>query len=401
MSSVATVKVDPTPKQRAFLTAPERMRLYTGGVGAGKTFAGAIEVFRQPAGSTGMVVAPTYTMLKDASFKTFREVADPLLRSLNKSEMTATLCNGTEILFRSADKPERLRGPNLGWVWLDEGAYCKRETWDVLLGRVRLDPGRMWVTTTPRGQNWVYDVFGPPNRGPEQALFRAATTENPHLPDHHIEALRERYTQEQAMQELEGEFIEVEGAVFRASWIDEHRADAPHEQRRVAIGVDPAGSHRPDSDDTGIVVAATGTGGDAYVLADGSGKYAPNQWAGRVRRLYDRYQADVVVAEKNYGGDMVESTLRAYGSETLKIKMVSATRGKVLRAEPLAAPYEQGRVHHTAVFEELERQMTTYDPQDKGAASPDRMDALVFALRELILGERQSEDWTDIQAVWQ
>jgi len=336
-----------------------------------------------------MVVAPTYTMLKDVSFKTFREVADPLLRDLNKSEMTATLCDGTEILFRSADKPDRLRGPNLGWVWLDEGAYCKRETWDVLLGRVRLDPGRMWVTTTPRGQNWLYDVFGPHARGEEHALFRAATAENPHLPDHFIEAVRERYTQEQAMQELEGEFINVEGAVFRASWIDEHRADAPREQRRVAIGVDPAGTHRAGSDDTGIIVAATGPGGDAYVLADGSGKYAPNEWAGRVRRLYDRYQADVVVAEKNYGGDMVESTLRAYGSETLNINMVSATRGKVLRAEPLAAPYEQGRVHHTAVFEELERQMTTYDPQDKGAASPDRMDALVWTLTELLLNGRQ------------
>jgi phage terminase large subunit-like protein len=403
MSKTATISVTPTKRQRAFLTAPERMRLYIGGIKAGKTFAGALEVLRQPAGSVGMVVAPTYTMLKDASFKTFRRVTDDqLIDSLNRSDLKATLCNGTEVLFRSADKPERLRGPNLGWVWLDEGAYCKAETWDVLLGRISLDPGRIWVTTTPRGQNWLYDVFGPENRGEDYALIRARTEENPHLPRNRIRDLRSRYTQKQARQELAGEFVaEGGGGVFQTEWIEEHRtSEAPDNAERVVIGVDPAGSHRPDSDDTGIVVTAS-HGDHAYVLTDASGTYDAPEWASRVRRLYDHYQADLVVAEKNYGGDMVESTLRAYGGKNLNIEMVSATRGKTLRAEPLAAPYEQGRVHHVGTFEDLERQMTTYDPQDKGAASPDRMDALVFALRELILGERQSEDWTDIRAVWQ
>ena len=391
---MATIDALPTPKQREFLEAEERFRLFTGGVGSGKTFAGALQTFAMPAGSRGMVVAPTYPMLKDASLKTWREMGDAVTVELNQSEMRATLVNGTEILFRSADKPDRLRGANLGWVWIDEGAYCKRETWDVLLGRIRLQPGRVWVTTTPRGQNWLYDVFGPENRTPEHKLVRAATTENPHLPQHYINALRERYTSEQALQEMEGEFIDVSGAIFRASWIDSARVtDAPNDLTRVVIGIDPAGTHRPDSDETGVVVVALGPSKDAYVLEDASGRYSPPEWARVAKRLWDEYSADVVMAERNYGGDMVESTLNAYGGQ-MHVKTVSATRGKVVRAEPLAAPYERGDVHHVGVYADLERQMTTYDPQDRAATSPDRMDALVWALTDLMLTDEPTPHYS-------
>jgi predicted phage terminase large subunit-like protein len=382
---MAEIKARPTLKQNAFLEASHRFRLFTGGVGSGKTFAGALATLRMPAGSRGMVVAPTYPMLKDASLKVWREMGDAVTVNLNRSEMTARLIDGTEVLFRSADKPDRLRGANLGWVWIDEGAYCKKETWDVLLGRVRLKPGRVWVTTTPRGENWLYDVFGPDNRTEDHYLVRAATTENPYLPQHYIDSLRQRYTEQQRLQEMEGEFVTLQGAIFRASWIDEGRVpEAPESLARVVIGVDPAGTHRPDSDETGIVVCAKARDGAAYVLEDASGRYSPPEWARAVRRLWDTYSADKVVAERNYGGDMVESTLQAYGGE-MGVETVSATRGKVIRAEPLAAPYERGDVHHVGVYADLERQMTTYDPQDRSAASPDRMDALVWALTELMI----------------
>lgn len=382
----ARVKLHPTQQQRAFLTSDSRFRLYVGGIGAGKTYAGAIEVLKQPPGSVGMVVAPTYPMLKDASYKTFIEIAEPLIIAHNRADMTARLVNGTEILFRSADNPDRLRGANLGWCWLDEGAYCKRDTWNVLIGRLRLDPGRAWVTTTPRGKNWLFDVFG--TASPNHSVYRAPTTSNPYLPQHYIDSLKARYTTSQARQELEGEWLDVEGAVFRSSWIDDARIrpeDVPETRSRVVIGLDPAGTHRPDSDETGIVVCCTDAKGDGYVLEDASGRYAPNEWARAVRRLYDEYAADAVIAERNFGGDMVEATLRAYGGQHIRVKTVVASRGKAVRAEPLAAPYEQARIHHSGVFPDLERQMTTFDPKDRAAESPDRMDALVWALSDLML----------------
>lgn len=390
-ATTASVDVAPTRPQRAFFRSAARFRAFVGGIGSGKTFAGALEVLRQPGNTIGMVVAPTYTMLRDAAFRTLTTIAEPLTLELNKSDMRLVLLNGTEILFRSADNPDRLRGPNLGWFWMDEGAYCPPETWDILIGRLRLDPGRAWVTTTPRGKNWLYEVFGPEHGRPDQALFRAATRENPHLPAHFVAGLERSYTRQQALQELEGEFVDVAGAVFRGGWIDAARMPETLPEQilpsmvRVVIGVDPAGTHRPTSDETGIVVCGLDRKGDAYVLADSSGRYAPNEWAATVRTLADRWKADRIVVERNFGGEMVEATLRAYGGANLPVKTVSASRGKTVRAEPLAAPYEQGRVHHVGVFADLERQMTGYDPRDTGSASPDRMDALVWALTELLL----------------
>ncbi|MCA1600522.1 MAG: phage terminase large subunit, partial [Acidobacteria bacterium] len=150
-----------TPPQSRFWTSSAPFRLFVGGAGSGKTRAAVLEILRMPAGSTGMVVAPTFRMLHDSTLATFLELtrAGGVLRQFNKTDMTAELVNNTRVLFRSADEPDRLRGVNLGWFVLDEGALCTQETWLILLARLRESPGRAWVCTTPRGFDWLYETF--------------------------------------------------------------------------------------------------------------------------------------------------------------------------------------------------------------------------------------------------
>jgi predicted phage terminase large subunit-like protein len=160
---------------------------------------------------------------------------------------------------------------------------------------------------------------------------------------------------------------------------------APHSFERVVVGVDPATTFGPDSDETGIIVAARGHDQHGYVLDDLSGRYPPEEWARRAIGAYRRYSADRVVAEVNQGGAMVEATLRSV-DPAIPFTAVHASRGKMTRAEPISALYERGLVHHVGVFGPLEDQMTSYDGARAGG-SPDRLDALVWALTELMLGE--------------
>jgi len=318
-------------------------------------------------------------MLKDVVLPTFRELADEGIDTLNKADLYADMKNGSRVLFRSADKPDRLRGMNLGWAWVDEAAIIDEETWDILLGRLRLDPGRAWLTTTPKGHNWVYDRFVE-SPGGEHETVRASTRDNPHLPEDYIQSLKEQYTERFRRQELGGEFIEAQGALW--SWDHIQRAKSVPQMDRIVVGVDPAGG---GLDEVGIV--AVGRAGDrAFVLGDHSMQGSPNAWADAVVSAYHEHEADRVVAEKNFGGEMVESTLRT-ADQDVPVKMVNASRGKQQRAEPTAALYEQGKVSHRGRLENLETQMTTWNPQEDD--SPDRVDALVWALTELMLENSQ------------
>ena len=198
-----------SPAQLAFWQSKARFRAFIGGVGSGKTFAGAVEIMRQPPGSIGVVVAPTFPMLRDSTLKTFLQVAAPMIYAdgFKRSEMTMRLHNGTEILWRSADNPDSLRGPNLGWWWLDEGALVGEDVLDILMGRLRLEPGRGWVTTTPKGFNWLHKVFVKEKR-PDYALVRCSTKSNPFLPPEFIASLEGKYVGAWAAQELRGEFAD-------------------------------------------------------------------------------------------------------------------------------------------------------------------------------------------------
>ncbi|MGI9068033.1 MAG: phage terminase large subunit [Pyrinomonadaceae bacterium] len=190
-----------------------------GGAGSGKTRAAVLEILRMPAGSTGMVVAPTFRMLHDSTLATFLELtrAGGVLRQFNKTDMTAELCNGTKILFRSADEPDRLRGVNLGWFCIDEGALCTLETWLILLARLREAPGRAWICTTPRGFDWLYETFVK-SESPDYEVVRSSTRANLFLPINFIERLQSQYTHQWQQQEIEGLFCELEGSLFKRGW---------------------------------------------------------------------------------------------------------------------------------------------------------------------------------------
>jgi phage terminase large subunit-like protein len=178
---------------------------------------------------------------------------------------------------------------------------------------------------------------------------------------------------------------DAEGMLWNRQIIERLRVANPPQLERIVVAVDPAASANLDSDETGIVVCAKDKIGNGYVLEDLSGKYTPSQWASVAVKAFERWNADCIVAEKNMGGDMVESVLRSQNTNA-RIKLVNATKGKYVRAEPIYSLYEQNKIYHVGQFPILESQMITFDP-DKGK-SPDRVDALVWGFTELLLGSK-------------
>jgi predicted phage terminase large subunit-like protein len=186
-------------------------------------------------------------------------------------------------------------------------------------------------------------------------------------------------------QELDGELLEdVEGALWTRALVDAARVDAaPQDLQRIVVAIDPAVTSGEDSDETGIIIAAKGEDGEGYILADRTCRVSPGEWAKRAVEAYDEFSADRIVAETNNGGDLVETVIRTVRLGIPYTKL-TASRGKRTRAEPIAALYEQGRVHHVGSLPDLEDQMCGYVP-DSYEGSPDRVDALVWALTELDL----------------
>ena len=388
-----------TSAQEAFIAGDARLSCFLGGIGAGKTTAGAIKALRYLRPNTlGLVVAPSFRMLRDASWRTSLDLwrrlglAEQVLRG---DELRVVFANGAEALFRSAEDPERLRGPNAAWAWIDEGALCHPDTWPITIGRLRQHgaAGPCWVTTTPKphnpsgsGVNWVRRVFVT-DRTDETALYRATTTENPFLPPEYVRSLRSQYTARLSRQELDAEWVtDVEGSLWTYDLI--RRAPAPDDLARVVVAVDPSGGSSAEHDEQGIVVAGLGADGNGYVLADRSCRLSPDGWGRRAVQAYVDYAADAIVVERNYGGDMARDVVlgaaRALGA-TVTVKMVTASRGKAVRAQPVAALYEQAKVYHCGDFSELEDQLCSWTPES--GQSPDRLDALVFALAEIMVKE--------------
>lgn len=176
---------------------------------------------------------------------------------------------------------------------------------------------------------------------------------------------------------------DAEGLLWNRPILDRARITTKPDLKRIVVAIDPAVTANMESDETGIVICATDHHGKGYVLEDLSGKYSPNEWGMIAKTAFDRWNCDCVVAEKNQGGDMVEAVLRSMGVK-YRVKLVSATRGKYVRAEPIYSLYEQHKIYHVGHFPLLESQMITFDP-DKGK-SPDRVDALVWGMTELMLG---------------
>ena len=300
------------------------------------------------------------------------------------SKRRLTWPNGALATLYSADEPDLLRGPQHDGFWADElAAWRFVDAWDQLMFGLRLgqDP-RGVVTTTPRPTKLVKALAA----SPTTRVTRGATKDNAaNLAQSFLAKIVEKYQGTRlGRQELDGELLDDNpNALWFLAQIDKDRVVRAPELRRVVVGVDPAVTANEDSDETGIIAAGR-DGQDPphfYVLEDGSGTFSPNQWAKVVVKMYTERQADRVVAEVNNGGDLVEANIRNENSD-VSYTAVHATRGKVVRAEPISALYEQGRVHHVGSFPGLEDQMTEYDPLTT-TKSPDRMDALVWALTEL------------------
>lgn len=211
-----------TASQLRFWESHAKFRLYRGGVGSGKTFAGCIEVFRQPPGSIGMVTAPTYPMLQDSTLRTFLDLArrGGILRDYLKGDRTAILAGGRTVLFRTADKPDRLRGPNLGWFYADEAALSDPHVWPILIGRLRLPPYRGWLTTSPRGnKNWSHTTFT--KGGDSYDTIPASTRDAFWHPPEFVGSMEANYSADFARQEIDGEVLDdAQEGLLLGWWLD-------------------------------------------------------------------------------------------------------------------------------------------------------------------------------------
>ncbi|SNY56021.1 Large terminase phage packaging protein [Pseudooceanicola antarcticus] len=301
--------------------------------------------------------------------------------------------NGAEAQAFSASEPEALRGPQFDGAWLDELAKWKKAeaTWDMLQFALRLgDDPRICVTTTPR------------NVGVLKRLLEAPSTVSTHAPteanranlaESFLEEVRARYAGTRlGRQELDGLLMgETEGALWTSDMLHAAQVEEIPELSRIVVAVDPPVTGHEGSDECGIVVAGVVARGApqhwrAYVLEDASVAAArPAQWAEAAVAAFERHGADRIVAEVNQGGDLVEAVLRQV-DPLVPVKKVRASRGKAARAEPVAALYEQGRVRHVKGLGALEDQLAQMTQQGwEGTGSPDRLDALVWALHDLML----------------
>ena len=317
------------------------------------------------------------------------------------SKRRVTWPNGALATTYSADEPGRLRGPAHDVAWADELAVWRYpEAWDNLMFGLRLgtDP-RCIVTTTPKPTKMVKDLVADPST----VITSGTTYENEeNLADAFFDRIIRRYEGTRiGKQELEAILLsDKPGALWNQQQIDDLRISRKKmpELVRIVTAVDPATSNNPGSDEHGIVGVgkAAGKEGHCYVLADESGHGSPAEWSGRAVRLHRRLKGDKIVAETNQGGDMVVSTIHTVDSN-IRVGKIHAYRGKVLRADPVSALYEQGRVHHVGTFGQLEDQMCDFTIDfDKATAgySPDRVDALVYAITDLMTGG--TFNWDDL-----
>ncbi len=371
--------------------------LILAGRGWGKTRTGAQDIalyaLRNP-NTISAVVAPTHGDLRRVCFggpsglmtiipnECFSTQKDRKGYSQSTSEIR--LFNGSKIIGYAASEPERLRGPQFHRAWVDELAAWRynQEAFDQLMFGLRLGKNPQCViTTTPKPINLIKELID----RKDVIITKGNTFENKdNLAETALSMLKDRYEGTNlGRQELYAEIIEeFEGALWNTRMIEDTRIkeDDERELKQIIVAIDPAVTSNEYSDETGIVVVGKDFNEAYYVLEDLSGRYSPDKWARKAIDCYYEWGADRIVAEVNNGGDLVERLLRSI-DYNIPYRSVRATRGKLTRAEPISALYEQKRVHHVGYFSELESQMCSYTGETR--PSPDRLDALVWGMTEL------------------
>ena len=369
--------------------------LYVAGRGAGKTRTAAEwiswQAIQHP-NTRWAVIAPTMHDAIQTCIEGESGITGVLKRyqiqyQFLRSSGRLLLENGSTIFLYSAEEPDRLRGPQFHGAWLDEMAtYPYEDLYDRLLPALRLgrNPQHI-ITTTPKPTALMRQLILVPD--PSRILVRGRTRDNEqNLPANTIRDLERLYGgSRMGRQELEGELLDqMDGALFSRSDIENNRVDASLPGvyiYRTVIGVDPAVSVGAESALTGIVAVGMGLDGHLYVLEDATMRGKPDEWANKAVELYKRYKAQSIVAEINNGGDLVEMVFKQV-DRTARVKTVTATHGKELRAQPTSILYSQGKLHHAGQFPELEDQICYWIPGQR-STSPDRLDALVWAVSEL------------------
>lgn len=337
---------------------------------------------------------------------------------INKTDQYAIFDNESEVWFGGLDDKERVEkilGKEYVTIYPNESSQIAFQTITTLRTRLaqaaykedgtRL-PLKAYYDLNPVGKShWTYSEFvlgvrpdnGIPVREESRAWVQMNPLDNPHLPPEYLEELA-GLPERERQRFMDGKYLsEVPNTLWPLSVINDCRVDTSQVPplKRIVVSLDPSGSDGVGGDTQGLVVAGKGEDDHGYVLEDASDKLSPAGWGELAVKMYHKYSADVIVAEKNYGGAMVESTIRAH-DPNVKVKLVSATKGKHVRAEPCAALYENRsdkpcKVHHVGRFEKLEDQMTSFTTDGyQGSGSPDRADALVWALTELMLGETRT-----------
>ena len=373
-----------------------RIWLILAGRGWGKTRTGAADAMlyalRNPNVQVA-VVTPTFGDIRRVAFGGVSGILKTLPegcmlagrgQGYNSSASEIRLYNGSVIYGFSATEPDRLRGPQFHRAWCDElAAWRYPETFDQLMFALRLgDNPQCIITTTPRPTQLVRSLL----KRDDVLITKGSTFENEeNLASTTLEMLKQKYEGTRlGRQELYAEVLdELEGALWSYQMIEQskiYKRDELPEYKRVVVAIDPSVTNNEDSDETGIVVAGLGENGKFYVIEDGSMRGSPDTWARRAVDLFYKHSADRIVAEVNNGGDLVERLIKTVDRE-VPYKKVHASRGKMIRAEPIAALYEQKKVFHVDTFPLLEEQMTSYVAG--GRKSPDRLDALVWALTEI------------------
>lgn len=398
--SLTVVLPEPHGKQIEFLRSTAKRKVIRAGRRGGKTYGAsiyAVEKFLE--GKRVLYATPTQEQVDRFWYLVCESLREPIEAGIFYKNETKHLIelSGTEqrIRAKTAWNADTLRGDFADELILDEFQLMNEDTWGVVGAPMLMDNNgnAIFIYTPPSLQSRSVTKANDPQHaaklfkkaaadttGRWQA-FHFSTYDNPYIDKAVIDDLANDMSSIAYRMEIMAEDIdEAPGALWKRANIEKYRVDKSPELKRIVVAIDPSGSDKTTSDEAGVLVAGIDKNGDGYILEDLSGIYSPNAWAHRAISAYYEWDADRIVAEKNYGGDMVETVIRNMSPE-VSYKDVTASRGKYLRAEPIAAFYERGKVHHVGRYNKLEDEMCLWLPGDK---SPNRMDALVWALTDLM-----------------
>jgi phage terminase large subunit-like protein len=408
-------KTDAQVEATHLLSSQAKHILLYGGSRSGKTFIflRSIVIRAIKEKSRHVILRHAFNHVKQSvwydSFPKMMDICFPELPyTENRSDWFIEFPNGSQFWFGGLDDKERtekILGNEYSTIYFNEASQISYDSFLIAKTRLAEKTGlknKIYVDCNPPSTtHWLYKLFF--EKVNPLALEEKIIDPDNHVsmrinPEHNIENLPIGYIEEildtlpsrQRKRFREGIFMDdIEGALWDDLLIGKYRVIEAPELKRILIGVDPAVTATAQSDETGIIIAGKGIDDHGYILNDASGIFTPHKWAERVVHNYYKWNADRVIAEVNNGGDLVETNIKTIEPQ-ISYKSVHATRGKIIRAEPVVALYEQGKVHHVGNHNKLEEQMTTWDAQND--KSPDRVDALVWVLTELMLGKKVSDN---------